>query len=597
MELKNSLYISTIIIIYLLIFISCKNETENISNQKIKETCLDCHKEYKGLSGGHDPNIIGCSSCHLGNGKETDKEKSHFGMIKIPGNLDNAHLTCSSVQCHPNELVRIKNSLMTTNSGIISIDKLVFGEVNSIDTFFHINNIDNTAAGVHIKNLCARCHLGYEKKNYARTDDMSRGGGCVACHLNYRPGKIDINDFFHPSIDLNLGNDKCFGCHSRSARISTSYEGWYETLLSKSEIKGLKEKFRVLQDGRIFANTEADVHFKAGLLCIDCHNSQEVMGDGNIYRHSNEAVRIQCTDCHIKESFKTAGKNKFDLIAALDHGTRKYKKQSDSFITTEKANIPLVNSYFDKKGNAFIIGKIDQKLHKLSRTPPICLDDMVHQHLDCSMCHTAWVPTCIGCHTEYLTDNKNPDKKKWYELVDDFGYAPPVMGIEYHEDEYKIKPAIPGMIMTLDKTGFTGEPHKLEFYRYFSPISAHTSSKSGRSCSSCHIDPSAMGYGSGKLELVMYKTKSEWKFTSAYENSKNDNLPQDAWIGLMHNIDKNTRYSVRNDFFPLDLEMQEKVLNAGKCIYCHMDDKHFLSQMVKGQYKKMIRSRSSECRI
>lgn len=587
--IKNIL-ISKISIIYILIFIACKNESGLLSDNKTKETCLECHKAYTGLTGGHDPEKIGCTSCHLGKGKEPDKDKSHQGMIKIPGNLSNAHLTCSSALCHPNELTRINNSLMTTNSGIISIDKYIFGEINSSDAFFHIKDLGNTAADTHIKNLCARCHLGYEKKDYGKPDELSRGGGCLACHLNYRQGKIDINDKFHPSIDLNTENDKCFGCHSRSARISTSYEGWYETLLLPSEIKTSNDKFRVLKDGRVFARADEDVHHKAGLECIDCHSSREIMGDGKLYKHSKESVKIQCTDCHIKDKFKTTEKEKFDLIASLDHGIREYKYQSDIFIITEKDNIPLVNTYFGK--NAYLIGKTDQKLYKLSKTPPSCINDAVHKNLDCSMCHTAWVPTCIGCHTEYSAENK-----KWRELVDDFGFAPPVMGVDYEGSKYKIKPAIPAMIMTLDKAGFYGNKSHSEFFRLFSPISAHTTSKSGRSCSSCHTESTALGYGSGKLELIIMQKNSYWKFNPDYQHSIYDNMPQDSWIGFMSEISKNKKYSARKDFQPLNLEMQKKVLNAGKCIYCHKNDKQFLSRMIKGNYKLMIKNRSGECRI
>ncbi len=36
--------------------------------------------------------------------------------------------------------------------------------------------------------------------------------------------------------------------------------------------------------------------------CIDCHVSQEIMGDGNSYEHMEEQVRIQCEDCHSKET-------------------------------------------------------------------------------------------------------------------------------------------------------------------------------------------------------------------------------------------------------------------------------------------------------
>ncbi len=55
-------------------------------------------------------------------------------------------------------------------------------------------------------------------------------------------------------------------------------------------------------DGRVFQKNKDDVHHQAGMECIDCHVSQEIMGDGNFYEHMEEQVRIQCEDCHSKET-------------------------------------------------------------------------------------------------------------------------------------------------------------------------------------------------------------------------------------------------------------------------------------------------------
>ena len=580
-------------------FVSCQSERNKISESLIKETCLDCHKDYIGLTGSHDPAKIGCSSCHLGNAKEKDKEKSHLGMVLIPGNLKNAHLTCSSSKCHFNELDRINKSLMTTNSGIISIDKHVFGENPDIDSFFHIKNIGMSAADVHIKNLCANCHLGKEKKNYAVIGELSRGGGCIACHLDYKGKQVNINDKFHPAIDLNIGNEKCFGCHSRSSRISTSYEGWAETDLAKEEIKDRTGKFRVLSDNRVFTYAGNDVHHKAGLLCIDCHSSHEVMGNGKHYKHSSEAVKISCSDCHPPEKFSSVSINNLDLYASLDYHIRKYKERTKKVIITKKDKIPLVNTYFDNKDNPYLISKISQKMHKLNVPPAKCSGDLVHENLDCNMCHSAWAPNCIGCHTEFQQNYKNSGEGKWVELIDGFGFSPPVMGMKMKGQTYKISPAIPGMIMTLDKTGFQSKNQgkKYDFFRLFSPVSPHTTSRLSRSCVSCHNDPSALGYGSGTLKLKTSENSSIWLFIPAYENSAFDGLPQDAWIGFMKDHDYKIKYSARKYFKPLNKKIQTKVLEVGKCIYCHKADKKFLSEMIQGNYKIMLKMRSRQCKI
>lgn len=41
-----------------------------------------------------------------------------------------------------------------------------------------------------------------------------------------------------------------------------------------------------------------DVHQKVGMHCADCHVSQDVHGNGNLYNEPRAAVQIDCVDCH-----------------------------------------------------------------------------------------------------------------------------------------------------------------------------------------------------------------------------------------------------------------------------------------------------------
>lgn len=584
-----------------LFLIACQSKENKYVEilDKSQESCVVCHGEVKGFSDAHDPKVIGCSACHLGDNTTDDKEDSHKGMIKIPGNLSNAAHTCSTTNCHRSELDRINKSLMTTNSGIVSIDKFAFEEVHHTDTFFHIENIKGTAADRHIKNLCFKCHLGYEKKHYNRTAQLSRGGGCLACHLNYSDSvKVDINDLIHPAINLNVSNDKCFGCHSRSGRISTNYEGWYETLFTEDEVKD-SNNYRILDDGRVFGFASEDVHHKAGLLCIDCHVSQEIMGDGNKYKHEHEAVKIQCTDCHRKKDFNVVEKVNAGEIATLDYVLREYIHSTDKFLVTEKDSLPLVNTVFDNEGNAFLVGKLNQEKHLLNPLSDKCEKDKVHRSLDCTMCHTQWAPSCIGCHTGYddKVVLKGGKKGKWYELLGDFGFSKPVMGTQIVEGEKKIKPAIPGMILTLDKSNFHGDKSGNDsiFLRLFAPNSAHTTVKAARTCKSCHNNSEALGYGKGDLKYIVEKNRGYWEFESLYDVSPQDSLPQDSWIGFLKDVSNNKKYSAHEGFFPLSLFDQKKVLQVGACLECHSDDKKFVNEMIYGDFKKLIRNKKKIC--
>ncbi|MDP5105094.1 MAG: hypothetical protein NWQ31_02865, partial [Polaribacter sp.] len=203
---------------------------------------------------------------------------------------------------------------------------------------------------------------------------MSRGGGCNACHLNYsKEAEQDLQKYissnkkvvpsFHPSTDVFVNDNHCFGCHSRSSRISTNYIGLQETLLEENEVIH-KLGYTVLEDKRVYKELQKDIHHTKGMLCIDCHSSHEVMGDGKKYTHAEQAVKIQCTDCHFKEKPNTMPFDSLDIESVLVYMHREYTHSDKKIIAVKKDNHPLVNTYVNTSGDAFLIGKKDGKLHK-----------------------------------------------------------------------------------------------------------------------------------------------------------------------------------------------------------------------------------------
>lgn len=83
-------------------------------------------------------------------------------------------------------------------------------------------------------------------------------------------------DEAHPALTARVSDARCFGCHSRSGRISLSYAGLAE--VDGSTEPDAKAGLR-LPDGRPIARLPADVHYLAGMSCIDCHTSIGLMGD------------------------------------------------------------------------------------------------------------------------------------------------------------------------------------------------------------------------------------------------------------------------------------------------------------------------------
>ncbi|MEN8251207.1 MAG: hypothetical protein ABFS32_19900, partial [Bacteroidota bacterium] len=132
--------------------------TLNTINSASQSTCIGCHGEMEGLVPMHAQ--LACVTCHKGNNNAIEKDQSHAGMIKIPGNLSNAQEACGN--CHQEAYDNIKSSMMTSNSGIIAIDKYIFGEFDSPDSLTHIRDIHHSPADEHLRSLCARCHIGAE---------------------------------------------------------------------------------------------------------------------------------------------------------------------------------------------------------------------------------------------------------------------------------------------------------------------------------------------------------------------------------------------------------------------------------------------------
>ena len=279
------------------------------------EGCLVCHGGVTGLGNAHRPEAVGCASCHGGNVFTLDKVRAHAGMEAIAGNLASAGRRCGQSSCHPAIVTRVERSVMTTMSGVIAVDRAVFGE--TVTGPAHVGHLRGTPADTHLRQLCASCHVGQEKVALGPNGEDARGGGCSACHLSYSPDAAAALERYeadklggtakallvHPAVSLDIANKQCFGCHSRSGRISTNYEGWHELheppKSAADPSRPSPSRFRVLEDERVFERVTPDIHQQRGLDCIDCHTSNEAMGNGVAHARKSGQLRVVCEDCHV----------------------------------------------------------------------------------------------------------------------------------------------------------------------------------------------------------------------------------------------------------------------------------------------------------
>lgn len=577
-----------------------------------RESCLVCHDGIQGFSPAHDPKAIGCVSCHQGNPFAIDKNQAHYQMILIPGNLADANRSCGTTECHPDITDRIHKSILNTMSGVVSVDKFVFNEIESPSGLYHIQEIKQTAADNHLRDLCAACHLGNPKTETGPINQLSRGGGCNACHLNYSENALaELNDLksnppdsikyqFHPSLSLNITDDHCFGCHSRSGRIATNYKGLHETKFEASEITDWSN-YELLADQRVFEKVSSDIHHQRGMACVDCHTSYETMGDGILHEHKENQMQMKCEDCHFSTLPETIKLADLDFESAKIVETRNYSVKPTEFLSIEKSGKPITNSFIDGNGIAHLINKNNDKLLALKVPASACTKGDVHDALTCGSCHTAWAPQCIGCHNNFekntptydLLDNKMITGA-WVEYAGEYFADPPTLGISEQNESKEIQTFIPGMVLSIDQASYGGKTEKEIFHRLFAPASGHTTMAVGRSCESCHNDPLAIGYGRGELKYKLEGNHGRWEFKARFAASKFDGLPEDAWIGFLEDTKDNR--ATRPDMRPFNLAEQKNILTVGACLTCHAGESDIMQNSLT-DFKNYLTKVSDQCKL
>ena len=395
-------------------------------------TCNDCHvAERSGFTAAHSFGPDNCTLCHGGDAQSATQDESHAGMTGFPGLLDNADRTCGS--CHVEQVSSVPHSLMNTGRGMVDVTRRRVAGDPGDAAHANLQSLGHGPADSMLRKLCASCHLGQSKTSHELNPVTDRGGGCLACHINSYP------DDAHPALTREVSDARCFGCHSRSARISLSYTGLAETNkpgdsdLNSGTVTSSRPPLR-LPDGRYVERKPPDVHFTAGMTCTACHKGTDLMAAAGDAVHQRDAVDARCDDCHSQMS------------------------------TTVPAH------------------------------------DAAHERLECATCHSQWVPQCFGCHMEYDADGRQWDHieqretaGRWQERRSDFHNEPGALGVT---EDGRIELFIPGMIMTLVHPDWDEE----KFVRAFAPISPHTIG-AARSCASCHRSSVALGLGQGEIAL------------------------------------------------------------------------------------------------
>jgi hypothetical protein len=180
-----------------------------------------------------------------------------------------------------------------------------------------------------------------------------------------------------------------------------------------------------------------DIHVDFGLQCIDCHFSQDVHGDGNIYGEVAQAVEIGCEDCHgtiqSKATLKTSGpaaqEGGRDLsLKRTPWGEWQFVWQGDKLIqrslvteglewTVKQVRDsvdPASKHYNPRSAKAKLVTKIKDGTTSYGIAKVEEIDtknknsNLAHPNEDmsCFACHSSWTTACGGCHLPIKANRK-----------------------------------------------------------------------------------------------------------------------------------------------------------------------------------------------
>ncbi len=558
MKFKNILFALAIIGIAVSIFSIFSNSPKIPQKITKPDQCMNCHSNMSDIDHAHPKEIFGCATCHGGNRWATNKKDAHRGIVLNPARLEHASIFC--IKCHKDIIKRINKSMMQSQSGILNVLKYQWGENRDLNSTIGITDIksetNSSLATNHFKKLCAACHINQDEKIF-KNKKIARGGGCSDCH---RVSKTNKNR--HAVFSTKIPTKNCLKCHNRSNRIGLSYEGVFESAGYGTPYKHGNFSHKMSDNRRFYYKLPDDIHHKiANMSCIDCHSEKGVMGDGKKHYHMEDAEDVKCKDCH-KSKFKKAN----ELAQTLADTNEKIQIKS-LIAYTKKFNSPLYNIQKDRNQTIFY-RKADGKkfdIKNMSNKPYHTL--AIHKRLDCSACHSSWIPSCYGCHEVYFENGKQfdwvekkPTKGQWQELRSFLRFESPSLGIGYNK---KIMPFAPGcqVIGTIFKTNKIEKFHSIAMAGW----DPHTTQKTSRTCIDCHFNPATLGLGRGNLNIK----DGNITFTPIYNSIQSGmpfSYPIDAFVSAKGRQFQSTSRKEARSFNKSELN---KIVGAYKCIICH----------------------------
>lgn len=498
--------------------------------------------------------------------------------------------------CHPYQLGRLQGSLMYTNTGMIRNIQLTWeGEDGKLyatrgsDTFdatgkplklrpvAELNNL----SGELYRKFCSRCHIGGEVGD---SSGSSHAGGCAACHFpvnddaTYTGSDREMRARNPYSASHRLEplppNQVCARCHNRSGRIALSYQGLYDGNNGHVPTRNGQSGPVPLSGNRNAVHIAPDIHAAAGMECIDCHTSRDIMGDGYSYQNLYRQVEIACEDCH-----GGAAPPRYRVITGdgdeavrESRGYRMQMRPGMAMVLTAKGR-PYSN-VFVKDGTVQVLGKRSGKIFTakiVTGTPEHAI--VGHKRLECHACHSRTVVQCYGCHTTYdlrengmdfITGEKSPGA---FSETEDYRMLYPFpLAVNQRGRISAVTPGCQTFITVLDEEGKKLRDEDVARFKgkrqlRFAPFYSHNTGKKAVGCRECHANPRFLGFGQHVIEGA--------DIMGTLMCDKCPDKPLDGFLTMDDGRVRAFAAITREDSRPLNGAEIRRVFKVNLCITCH----------------------------
>ncbi|MGO9468937.1 MAG: hypothetical protein ACLQIB_16030 [Isosphaeraceae bacterium] len=184
---------------------------------------------------------------------------------------------------------------------------------------------------------------------------------------------------------------------------------------------------------------QMDIHLEKGMHCVDCHFIQDAHGNTKLYGEVRAAIEIQCVDCHgsparratlvttgpaADTSAAESGKEGRDLSALrTPFKQRRFERRGNRIIqhsmvepdlaweiTQVADTIDPQSEHYNERAHLAKTVRFEGDQMVWGKLPAAGENACAHASakMSCIACHSAWNPSCFGCHLPQRANKKMP---------------------------------------------------------------------------------------------------------------------------------------------------------------------------------------------